>query len=58
MWRRQAVNEGLWQAGMDKALENIWAKTAKSGAVQWHPLILPMLDVAASSDIILMVDNG
>jgi hypothetical protein len=43
---------------MDKALENIWAKTAKSGATGWHPLILHLLDVAASSDAILTVDNG
>jgi len=38
---------------MDKALRNIWAKTAKSGATGWHPLILHMLDVAASADAIL-----
>ena len=38
---------------MDRALQNIWAKTAKSGATGWHPLILHMLDVAASSDAIL-----
>lgn len=38
---------------MDRALKNIWAKTAKSGATGWHPLILHMLDVAASSDAIL-----
>lgn len=38
---------------MDKALTNIWAKTAKSGATSWHPLILHMLDVAASADAIL-----
>lgn len=38
---------------MDKALRNIWAKTAKSGATEWHPLILHMLDVAASADTIL-----
>lgn len=53
MWRRWVINEGLWQAGMDKALENIWAKTAKSGATRWHPLILHMLDVAASAESIL-----
>jgi CRISPR-associated endonuclease/helicase Cas3 len=39
---------------MDKALKNIWAKTAKSGATGWHPLILHMLDVAASADAILV----
>ena len=38
---------------MDRALKNIWAKTGKSGATGWHPLILHMLDVAASSDAIL-----
>ncbi len=38
---------------MHRALKNIWAKTAKSGATGWHPLILHMLDVAASSDAIL-----
>ena len=38
---------------MDRALKNIWAKTAKSAATGWHPLILHMLDVAASSDAIL-----
>ncbi len=35
---------------MDRALKNIWAKTAATG---WHPLILHMLDVAASSDAVL-----
>jgi len=38
---------------MDNALSNIWAKTAKSGAAGWHPLILHVLDVAASADAIL-----
>ena len=38
---------------MDNALKNIWAKTAKSGGTGWHPLILHMLDVAASADAIL-----
>lgn len=38
---------------MDKALTNIWAKTAKSGVPTWHPLILHMLDVGASADAIL-----
>lgn len=38
---------------MDTALKHIWAKTAKSGAVAWHPLILHVLDVAASADAIL-----
>lgn len=38
---------------MDKALSNIWAKTAKNGVPGWHPLILHMLDVAATADAIL-----
>jgi CRISPR-associated endonuclease/helicase Cas3 len=38
---------------MDNALRNIWAKTAKSGGTGWHPLILHVLDVAASADAIL-----
>src|SRR3990172_5481946 len=46
-WRR------LYQAGMDNALRRIWAKTAKDGSRSWHPLILHVLDVAASADAIL-----
>ena len=38
---------------MDKALANLWAKSSKSGGLEWHPLILHMLDVAASADSIL-----
>jgi CRISPR-associated endonuclease/helicase Cas3 len=38
---------------MDKTLTNIWAKTSKEGDGLWHPLILHMLDVAASADAIL-----
>lgn len=38
---------------MNNALRNIWAKTAKSGGTGWHPLILHVLDVAASADAIL-----
>ncbi|MFH0800040.1 MAG: CRISPR-associated helicase Cas3' [Pseudomonadota bacterium] len=34
-------------------LTNLWAKTAKSCEMGWHPLILHMLDVAASADAIL-----
>lgn len=34
-------------------LSNIWAKTRKIGATEWHPLILHMLDVAASAAAIL-----
>src|SRR5258708_44895 len=43
----------LCQPGMDNALRKIWAKTAKSGGAGWHPLILHVLDVAASADAIL-----
>lgn len=32
---------------------NLWAKTSQSSANQWHPLILHLLDVAASADAIL-----
>ena len=35
---------------MDKALANLWAKTAKDNDPEWHPLILHVLDVAASAD--------
>ncbi|MDB6039986.1 MAG: CRISPR-associated helicase, Cas3 family [Verrucomicrobiales bacterium] len=38
---------------MDKGLRHIWAKTSKTVATAWHPLILHMLDVAASADAIL-----
>lgn len=38
---------------MDTALANLWAKTSEDGDKQWHPLILHMLDVAASADAIL-----
>lgn len=38
---------------MDNALANLWAKTGKNGGAEWHPLILHMLDVAASADAIL-----
>lgn len=38
---------------MDKVLANIWAKTKKSPDMEWHLLILHMLDVAASADAIL-----
>jgi CRISPR-associated endonuclease/helicase Cas3 len=39
---------------MDKTLTNLWAKTSKEGDGLWHPLILHMLDVAASADAILV----
>ncbi|UJP04047.1 MAG: CRISPR-associated helicase Cas3' [Nitrosomonas sp.] len=38
---------------MDKVLANIWAKTKKNPDMEWHPLILHMLDVAASADAVL-----
>lgn len=38
---------------MNKALIYIWAKTDESNITRWHPLILHMLDVAASADAIL-----
>lgn len=38
---------------MDRALANLWAKSPKSGDSGWHPLILHMIDVAASADSIL-----
>ena len=38
---------------MDKILTNLWAKTSREGDGRWHPLILHMLDVAASADAIL-----
>ena len=34
-------------------LRNIWGKTSKDDDARWHPLILHMLDVAASADAIL-----
>jgi len=38
---------------MDQTLTNLWAKTGKDGDARWHPLILHMLDVAATVDAIL-----
>ena len=38
---------------MDSKLINIWAKTGKDGEERWHPLILHVLDVAASADAIM-----
>ncbi len=35
------------------AIELLWAKTARDGCGAWHPLILHLLDVAASADAIL-----
>lgn len=39
---------------MDKMLANLWAKTDKKDGARWHPLILHLLDVAASTEAILM----
>jgi CRISPR-associated endonuclease/helicase Cas3 len=38
---------------MDGVLARIWAKTDRNDEARWHPLILHMLDVAASADAIL-----
>ena len=38
---------------MDKSLAHIWAKTSRENEGSWHPLILHMLDVAASAGAIL-----
>lgn len=38
---------------MEKLLAYIWAKSPKSNETIWHPLILHLLDVAASADAIL-----
>ena len=38
---------------MNELLTRIWAKTDRDNAAQWHPLVLHMLDVAASADAIL-----
>ncbi len=38
---------------MKKQLVNLWAKTSDKEIPSWHPLILHMLDVAASADAIL-----
>lgn len=38
---------------LNKELTNLWAKTSKNNDQGWHPLILHMLDVAASADAIL-----
>lgn len=38
---------------MDKVIANLWAKTPKDSGDIWHPLILHMIDVAASAEAIL-----
>ncbi len=38
---------------MNSLLANIWAKTDRNNEARWHPLILHLMDVAASADAIL-----
>ena len=38
---------------IDDRCRNIWAKTSKTDGESWHPLMLHVLDVAASADAIL-----
>ena len=38
---------------MDATLSGLWAKTDKNDGSSWHPLVLHLLDVAASTDAIL-----
>ena len=38
---------------MNQALARLWAKTSRDNDGRWHPLILHMLDVAASAEAIL-----
>lgn len=38
---------------MNQVLANLWAKTSRVNDGRWHPLILHMLDVAASAETIL-----
>ena len=49
----RSVNKGLYQVEMEKGLKYLWAKTSRSGDGRWHPLILHILDVAASADAIM-----
>ncbi|MBX3120937.1 MAG: CRISPR-associated helicase Cas3' [Fimbriimonadaceae bacterium] len=39
---------------MDNVLRNLWAKTSRGVEERWHPLILHMLDVAASAEAVLL----
>ncbi len=39
---------------MNSTLTNLWAKTSRNGSDGWHPLILHMLDIAASAEAILL----
>ena len=43
---------------MTQALANLWAKTSRDSNDRWHPLILHMLDVAASAEAILAREPG
>jgi CRISPR-associated endonuclease/helicase Cas3 len=38
---------------MNNNLASIWAKTERNGSGGWHPLVLHMLDVAASAEAVL-----
>jgi len=38
---------------MDAALAHLWAKSPLDGGEAWHPLVLHLLDVAASADAVL-----
>lgn len=38
---------------MKQALSSLWAKTSRANDGRWHPLMLHMLDVAASAEAIL-----
>lgn len=50
-WQQKMVNFGVIH--LDRKISNIWAKTGQNNKFIWHPLILHMLDVAASADAIL-----
>lgn len=39
---------------MSRVVANLWAKTSRDLGERWHPLILHMLDVAASAEAILV----
>lgn len=41
---------------IDRALPYLWAKTPKHPSTLWHPLVLHLLDVAASADAILALE--
>ena len=53
-WRLRRKDEGILEKMlMDKTLGSLWAKSPKNGGSEWHPLILHMLDVAASVEAVL-----